>query len=322
MLVYKITNNINNKCYIGSTSDFERRKYEHIISSTSDKYKSYNYPLQRAFRKYGIDNFSFDIIEDNIEMKDIADKEYSYIIKFNSLSNNEGYNQTLYTDCALRDPDYIKNYIEKHGSKCAKVDNKNNIIAIYNSLHEAARQLSLLGLESKIKTVCEGKQYSLKNHIFRYIVDDVVIIPQQLTRPRCKQICGISIYNKNDIIYYKSVSEAARAENVERSSISKCIAGNVRYSHVNSRIWRAYDNNCILENDINIDDIIFKYSGYCIIDYNANRVYKALTLKELSEQTNIRWAVIQRNMKLNRRIKNIGYYKLDIYGEPIIKEVI
>jgi hypothetical protein len=38
-------------------------------------HQSYNFPLQRAFRKYGINNFSFEIIEDNISLEDISEKE-------------------------------------------------------------------------------------------------------------------------------------------------------------------------------------------------------------------------------------------------------
>ena len=323
MLIYKITNKVNNKCYIGSTNNFERRKYEHIISSTSQNYPSYNYPLQKAFRKYGIDNFIFEVVEDNIELKNIAKKEYDYIIKYNCLScNGLGYNQTLYTDCALRDPDYIKKYIEQYGSKCAIVSTNNEIIKLFNSLHDLARYLNISGQESTIKAVCDGKEFGYHDLIFRYIIDNKVIIPEQLTRPRRKKICGISIYNKQDIVYYSSVSEAARAENALRTSISKCIAGNPRYTHVHNRIWREYANNEIKQNSINIDNIILKYSGYCIINYNTQQIYYGKSLLELSKNSGIAWATIQRNMKILRRVKNIGYYKLDINGMPIIEEVV
>lgn len=315
MLVYKITNKINGKCYIGSTNNFNRRKYEHIIGSTSEKYPCYNYPLQCAFRKYGIDNFLFEIIEDNILPEDIAKKEHDYIIKFDCLSTNgKGYNQTLYTDCAFRDPDYLRKYIEAYGSKCALVDGQNNILKLYVSLHEAARDNNIVGSESHIRSICLGKESAYFELIFRFVVDGVVIIPERLTRYRKKQICGISIYNRNDIIYYESVSEAARCERAVRTSISKCIAGKIRYTHVHNRIWREVIDNKIIENNICIDDIILKYSGYCIINYNTNEVFTAGTLNELAEKTGLPWAIIQKNIKKNCRIKNYGYYKLDTYG--------
>lgn len=322
MLIYKITNKLNKKCYVGSTSNFERRKYEHIIGSTSENYPNYNYPLQCAFRKYGVDNFSFEIIEDNIPIEDIAKKEHDYIIKFNSLTNTgNGYNQTLYTDCAIRDPNFIKKYIELYGVRCALVDKDNTVLKKYESLHAAARDTNLVGCESMIRDICLGKKNACRSLIFRFIIDDDIVIPTQLTRVRRKQICGISIYNKQDIIYYESVSEAARQERAVRSSISKCIAGNPKYTHVHNRIWREIINDTIIQNDICIDDIIIKHSGYCVIDYNTNKIIVAKTLKELAVKTGIKWATLRRNIKKNCRIKNYGYYKLDSYGN-IPEEVI
>lgn len=55
--IYKITNNINNKCYIGQSRNVEKRWENH-------KYRNLDYPLYRAFRKYGIQNFTFEIIEE------------------------------------------------------------------------------------------------------------------------------------------------------------------------------------------------------------------------------------------------------------------
>jgi group I intron endonuclease len=53
--IYKITNTVNGKCYIGSAVDLERRKQQHFSSS-------HNKPLRRAMKKYGKDNFKFDIL--------------------------------------------------------------------------------------------------------------------------------------------------------------------------------------------------------------------------------------------------------------------
>lgn len=43
--VYKITNKINNKCYIGSTIRCEKRWREHINCSQNPHHKHYDYPL-------------------------------------------------------------------------------------------------------------------------------------------------------------------------------------------------------------------------------------------------------------------------------------
>ena len=131
MVVYKITNKINNKCYIGSTKHFNKRMREHINSAHYKWHQSYNFPLQCAFRKYGIENFTFEIIEDNISLEEISQKEQQYILQYNSLCEQHGYTQTLYTNCALRDPSVIRASIERTGKKCAWIDSKMNIIETY-----------------------------------------------------------------------------------------------------------------------------------------------------------------------------------------------
>ena len=91
--IYKITNNINNKIYIGKTNrDINVRFQEHIDSSNSINSPSYNYYLHRAFRKYGIENFSIDKIEEVSE--ELINEREKYWIKYYDSYNN-GYNLTL-----------------------------------------------------------------------------------------------------------------------------------------------------------------------------------------------------------------------------------
>ena len=57
--IYKITNLINGKCYIGQTTDTKRRFSEHKAKGYGNER---NKVLYYAFDKYGIENFSFEII--------------------------------------------------------------------------------------------------------------------------------------------------------------------------------------------------------------------------------------------------------------------
>lgn len=61
--VYKITNKINNKCYIGQSIDIERRWKQHIQCIYNINLKEYFNPLYEDMRLCGINNFDFDIIE-------------------------------------------------------------------------------------------------------------------------------------------------------------------------------------------------------------------------------------------------------------------
>ena len=85
--IYKITNKINNKCYIGQTSDYKRRFQQHKMKGYGNEN---NKLLYYAFDKYGIDNFTFEIIEDKTPLYNEREK---YWIKYYDSFEN-GYNMT------------------------------------------------------------------------------------------------------------------------------------------------------------------------------------------------------------------------------------
>lgn len=89
--IYKITNKINNKIYIGCSINIEHRWSQHKWESQNSKLPTYNYSLHQAFRKYGIENFSFEIIEE-CEESLLNEKEIYWIDFYNSYQ--KGYNET------------------------------------------------------------------------------------------------------------------------------------------------------------------------------------------------------------------------------------
>lgn len=61
--IYKITNSINDKVYIGKTyQDIQIRFKQHIYDSCRRKYEQR--PLYSAMRKYGTDKFKIELIEE------------------------------------------------------------------------------------------------------------------------------------------------------------------------------------------------------------------------------------------------------------------
>ena len=61
--IYKITNQKNRMIYVGSSIEVERRWRQHKGASINEKDHHYNYPLMIAFREFGIDNFTFEVID-------------------------------------------------------------------------------------------------------------------------------------------------------------------------------------------------------------------------------------------------------------------
>ena len=86
--IYKITNKINNKAYIGqSVNIFQRWKYHrtHIDNEQA---------LYKALKKYGVENFTFEILEETEADKNILnEKEIYYIEKYKTYGKG-GYNLT------------------------------------------------------------------------------------------------------------------------------------------------------------------------------------------------------------------------------------
>ena len=89
--IYKITNLINGKSYIGQSTNIQKRFSAHKSVAFNPNDSNYNYPLYRAIRKYGIENFSFEVIEE-CDVSELNNKEIYYISKYNTYGKL-GYNQ-------------------------------------------------------------------------------------------------------------------------------------------------------------------------------------------------------------------------------------
>ena len=98
--IYKITNNINNKCYIGRAININRRWTVHKRRAIIPN-KEYDKYLYRAFRKYGIENFSFEVLEE-CSKEELDEKEKQYILQYHSYIDTYGYNET----CGYDSPQY------------------------------------------------------------------------------------------------------------------------------------------------------------------------------------------------------------------------
>lgn len=75
--IYKITNVVNNKCYIGSAVDIDRRFSRHI--DDLEKNRHHSAALQRAWNKYGKNNFIFEMLENILNKSALIDREQYYL---------------------------------------------------------------------------------------------------------------------------------------------------------------------------------------------------------------------------------------------------
>lgn len=90
--IYKITNQVNGKVYIGQTSrTVEIRWQEHLRYAKKDK-PQHCKKLYNAFKKYGEDSFSIETIE-QCKDKKLSEREQYWIAYYDSC--HHGYNSTL-----------------------------------------------------------------------------------------------------------------------------------------------------------------------------------------------------------------------------------
>ena len=88
--IYKITNQITNKVYIGQSIDIQQRWKQHKHQAKNNRK---NNKLYWAMRKYGIENFLFQTIEQcEFSQQQLDNRQRYWIEYYNSYEN--GYNST------------------------------------------------------------------------------------------------------------------------------------------------------------------------------------------------------------------------------------
>lgn len=168
--VYKITNLINHKLYIGITKRNPKIRFNEHFSNKNEL-------LYKAKEKYGKENFSLEIIEKDIPEDNIDEKERYYIKLYNSLVPN-GYNLSIGGISNKSISDEGKQKLKEcnldiNNPKCNKYilmisKDTNEILNRFGSAREAAR---FLGNENKYRSIAyclSGKSKSSQGYFWRY----------------------------------------------------------------------------------------------------------------------------------------------------------
>lgn len=165
--IYKITNNINGKIYIGQSVSPARRFNSHISGTL-------NSAIHNAIKKYGEENFSFDIIEGPIQ--NYNEREI-YWIKFYD-SYNTGYNRTIGGEYSIGGVKFEEGII--NGIKLCLL----NTDLDYKSISEiyGVSEGYISAINRGVTRVSPGLTYPIKEHdnsnkskdLVRRIVDELM----------------------------------------------------------------------------------------------------------------------------------------------------
>ena len=223
--IYKVTNNVSGKIYIGKTKRKTRDRWlEHVRDAKN--YPLKNIPLHKAIIKYGAENFQIETIETNVPEEELNYKEKYYIKKFNSTNSSIGYNATIGGDGGM----VSSKLSEKDVNEIKLIlSDKENI----DSINKIAKQFNVTN--TTIRAINDGKAW----------FDDSLSYP---IRKYNTKTLGIErkIYEKivNDLLNSDlQIYEIAKNNNVDTSCVYNINYGRNCYNGKNDYYKNIYSDN-------------------------------------------------------------------------------
>lgn len=233
MIVYKITNLLNSKIYIGcTTKDIHKRFYQHFA------HRKGNTVIGKAFIKYGRDNFIIEELEKCDSRENMFDREKYWIEKLKS--NENGYNLTNGGDCGpIKMGDENWNYSKKNlylSKLCSErkgksyeelygIDKANEIKQKISEVAEKRRWAD----ETKVK-MSESRKKAWDDGKYTNIGEVISKAKQgKISSKRIKIKC----LNNGEI--YDSYTEAAQKLNLKKGNVSNVV--NKKYCHTKGFVF-------------------------------------------------------------------------------------
>lgn len=157
MFVYKAINIINGHIYIGQTRQTLKRR----IICHKNLSKTSNFKFYKAIRKYGLNNFKWEIIEYCNNQQELNQSEIYWIYRFNSYKR--GYNSTI-----------GGNYTKPHSAETRKkISDKVKEAIMAGKMKKSGCYLSANEIKARMIPFEEiEKLYKSKNYIIGYSEDE------------------------------------------------------------------------------------------------------------------------------------------------------
>lgn len=253
--IYKIINQLNKDCYIGSSLNLRDRKSRHFRDLLNESHHSII--LQRAVNKYGIDNFQFEIIEE-CEKENLLEREQYYLDSINPKYNiyeiagsSLGFKQSEET-CEKKRQYAIDNNIvppestwKDRQKKVYMLDyNTLEVLQEFISLSEACRFLGKdATFASTITSCCNNKRFSAYNYRWVFNINDIQGLRikekkepwnkgQKIDNKKSKKVFQFTLKNE----FIKEWNSVKEAESALGKGIGNCARGKSKSS--NGYIWK------------------------------------------------------------------------------------
>ena len=189
--IYKITNQINDKCYIGQSHNIHERWMKHRSRAYQINDINYDCHFYRAIMKYGLEHFSFEILEE-CSSEELSNREMFYISFYDSFNPEHGYNMTM-------------------GGEGRLVQDRNRILELWN-------QGYIIG---DIAKIVSGSRNTVKQILQEFDID---YESENKNRWIKKKSRSIEQYDtmKNLLKIWGSAREAERELHIDHTAISDC----------------------------------------------------------------------------------------------------
>ncbi|MFS0905698.1 GIY-YIG nuclease family protein [Priestia aryabhattai] len=258
-IIYKITNLVNGKVYIGqSTRNLISRKREHF----SDARVGSKLPIHNAIRKYGEASFIFEVIDEAFNEDELNNKEIHWIKDYNSYvhwNESNGYNCSLGGDKAgvgESHPMYGKHGAENPNSiSVVQLSTDGEVIRIHPSATVGAEYVN--GSNGNITSCCRGKITHVYNSIWIYeseYNDEYVKERVSDYDKKSNRNAVIQLTKDGDFIAeHLTAKVGAEAIGGHGTSITACCKCKPKYKTYKGFIWMYkvdYENTAIREERI------------------------------------------------------------------------
>lgn len=275
--IYKISNKVNNYNYVGQTvNPIQNRWNQHLNTYNNKNSCSFNYVLYKAMRKYGIENFTIEQIEEcNNSLLD--ERERYWIKKLNSFYlNGCGYNMTFggegiikYSDDdilalweqglkvsqiaeklnalpstisqrlqTLKPGEARKRHFNSLKKEVLQYDLNGNFIKEWDSAADAEKELST-GYGGNITRCCKKERTMAYNYLWKYKDDKTPIIKLMVNYANSLKCNGVDRIDKNGNIleHFNTAAEAERKRNITRGRIST-VCNSIKQSKAGGCYWQ------------------------------------------------------------------------------------
>ena len=231
--IYKITNCVNGKCYVGQTKQSLKKRWgQHKAEGKSQRDHHQFQSLYRAMKKYGVDNFTIECLQECKE-EELDELEVYWIGRLDTYRN--GYNMTIGGSYKLTPP---REYAKDPRKPVVQYTMNGEFVARYNSVKEAGEANGIP--DTRISACCKHKAKSTYGFIFCYEGDTEYIeqIKQIKKRRTSKNSYTVQQFSLDGelIAEYISANEAGRKVGISPSNIASCCRGEYKTSH--GYIWK------------------------------------------------------------------------------------